>query len=143
MLQLERQQMILDYLENKTAASVKELAKVLYISEASIRRDITELESKGLVERTYGGVLLARYKNEVIPVELRDSESSAAKERIAMEAARLIQDGDTIIMDASTTVSRICHYMKGMKNVRVFTNNLRIFTLLQASDILFNSDIYL
>ena len=135
MLQLERQQMILDYLENKTAASVKELAKVLYISEASIRRDITELESKGLVERTYGGVLLARYKNEVIPVELRDSESSAAKERIAMEAARLIQDGDTIIMDASTTVSRICHYMKGMKNVRVFTNNLRIFTLLQASDI--------
>lgn len=135
MLQLERQQIILKYLENKTAASVKELAKVLYISEASIRRDIAELESKGLVERTYGGVLLARYKNEVVPVELRNSESSAAKEKIAMEAAKLIQDGDTVIMDASTTVSRICHYMKGLKNVRVFTNNLRIFNLLHDTDI--------
>jgi len=102
MLQFERQQKILDYLETKPAATIKELAQTIYISEASIRRDIAQLESKGLVERTYGGVLLARYKNEVIPVELRDSESAAAKEKIAMEASKLIQDGDTIIMDAST-----------------------------------------
>lgn len=135
MLQFERQQKILDYLETKPAATIKELAQTIYISEASIRRDIAQLESKGLVERTYGGVLLARYKNEVIPVELRDSESAAAKEKIAMEASKLIQDGDTIIMDASTTVSRICHYMKNLKNVRVFTNNLRIFSLLKETDI--------
>ena len=135
MLQFERQEKILNYLETKPAATIKELAKAIYISEASIRRDIAQLENKGLVERTYGGVLLARYKNEVIPVELRESESADAKEKIAMEAAKLIQDGDTIIMDASTTVSRICHYMKGLKNVRVFTNNLRIFSLLQDTAI--------
>lgn len=135
MLQFERQQKILDYLSKKPAATVRELAKAIYISEASIRRDIAQLENKGLVERTYGGVLLAKYKNEVIPVELRNQESSTAKERIAMEASKLIQDGDTVIMDASTTVSRICHYMNHLKNVRVFTNNLRIFHLLQNTGI--------
>lgn len=135
MLQYERQQKILAFLETHQNASVRELAAAVYASEASVRRDIASLESRGIVERVYGGVLLAKYKNEVVPVELRDSAHSGVKDRLAAEAAKRIRHGDTVMMDASTTVLRICRHMHGLRNVKVITNNLRVCTELADSDI--------
>lgn len=126
MLAYERQHNILTYLERKQSASIRELAKAVYASEASVRRDVERLEAEGHVERIYGGVLLAKYKNSVIPVGLRDSSNSAGKEIAAQKASRLINDGDTIIMDASTTVFRICKYIKDRKHLKIITNNLRV-----------------
>ena len=71
MLQYERQQAILDFLKQHHTATIHALAKHLYTSEASIRRDIAALEASGLVVRVYGGVVLPEHKNEVVPVELR------------------------------------------------------------------------
>lgn len=126
MLQYERQKNILDYLESRHSATIKELAAAVYTSEASVRRDVAELAAQGYVERIYGGVLLAKYKNSVVPVNLRDISNSAGKELAAEKAAALIQDGDTVILDASTTVFRICHYIKNQKHLKLITNNLRI-----------------
>jgi DeoR/GlpR family transcriptional regulator of sugar metabolism len=135
MLQYERQQSILDYLKLQHTASIHTLAKHLYTSEASIRRDITALEAEGLVVRVYGGVVLSEHKNEVVPVELREGANSAAKEIIAAEAAKYIHDGDTVFFDSSSTVRRICKHIKNRKQLKIITNNLRICQELKDTDI--------
>ena len=135
MLQHERQQQILDYLEQCHSAKISELARKLYSSESSIRRDIASLEATGIVTRMHGGVILSQYRNEVVPADLRDSSNAARKEIIAQKAAKLIHDGDTIIFDSSSTVRRICKYIKGNKNIKIITNNIQICDELKDSAI--------
>lgn len=135
MLQFERRQSILEYLKEHHSAKIAQLAAGIYTSEASVRRDLAVLESEGLVQRVYGGVVLAQFKNDVIPPELRESANSAAKEAIAEKAAELIHDGDTVLFDSSSTVRRICPHIKKRKNLKVITNNVRICRELQDTDI--------
>lgn len=135
MLQYERQQAIMDYLKQHHTATIHALAKHLYTSEASARRDVAALESAGLVVKVYGGVVLPEHKNEVVPVELREGVNSAAKEIIAQEAAKLIHDGDTVFFDSSSTVRRICKHIKNRKHLKIITNNLRICQELKDTDI--------
>ena len=135
MLQFERRQSILEYLEQHHSAKIAQLAAGIYTSEASVRRDLAALEAEGLVQRVYGGVVLAQFKNDVIPPELRDGANSAAKEAIAEMAASLIHDGDTVIFDSSSTVRRICPHIKKRKNLKIITNNIRICKELQDTDI--------
>ncbi len=135
MLPHDRQQQILDYLEQFHSAKISELAAQLFTSESSIRRDVAQLESTGIVSRLYGAVVLSQYRNDVVPADLRDSSNTARKEVIAQEAAKLIHDGDTIIFDSSSTVRRICKYIKGSKNLKIITNNIQICNELKGSDI--------
>ena len=135
MIQFERQEKIIAILERKKSASVRELSRELFVSEASIRRDIEQLENKGLVKRVYGGVLLSRYQNSSIPIELRDGDHSALKEEIARRAAELVHDGDTIFLDASSTVRRMMKYLGNRKNLKVITHNLKIFSEYGGSNV--------
>ena len=135
MIQYERQQKILSILEKKQTASIKELAGSVFASEASVRRDISELEDRGYVQRIYGGVVLSKYKNSVVPVDLRDGENSSAKELVARRAAELVFDGATVIMDASSTVLRVVKYLDHRKNVTIITNNHRMFTEISNPEI--------
>lgn len=135
MIQFERQQKIIDYLTRTNVAKIGELARHLYTSEASIRRDIAALEASGIVTRVYGGVLLSHYQNEVSPAKLRESENSQIKNIIAQKASELIHDGDTIIFDNSSTVRSICKYIKKRKNLKIITNNLAICNELKDTDI--------
>lgn len=128
MIGYERQQKILEYLEGKQSATVKELALALYTSEATVRRDIQTLEDGGLVNKIYGGVLLSKYHDKIVPVSLRDGDHSSVKEELARRAAAMIRDGDTVIMDASSTVRRIIKYMAHLRGVKIITNNLEIFS---------------
>ncbi len=126
MFQYERHEMIMKLLRDRKSASVKELAALLYVSEASVRRDVEKLLAQGLVRRVYGGVVLADHGGSV-PINLRDGEHGAVKSELAMRAAALVSDGDTIILDASSTVRRMVKYLAGKRNVTVITNNLRVF----------------
>lgn len=134
MLQHERQSNILDYLERHHSATVKELAAAVYASEASVRRDIAKLEAMGRLERIYGGVLLAGHENSVVPVGVREASNSGQKEIVARKAAELIRDGDTVILDASTTAFRICRHILDRKHLNVITNNLRICDALAGAE---------
>ena len=127
MIPFERRVQLLKLLEAQKTLSVRELSTRLFVSEASVRRDIEELEAQGQVKRIWGGVMLASAPNVVVPIDLRDGEHSAVKEALAQRAAALISDGDSIIMDGSSTVRRIVKHLDGKKNLRIITNNLRIF----------------
>lgn len=126
-MQYERQQKILEIIGEKKTATVAELAALVFASEASVRRDVACLEQKGYVRRVYGGVVLSNYKNSVVPLDLRDGDNSSAKELIAKRAAELVFDGATVLMDASSTVRRMIKYLDGKKDLRIITNNQRIF----------------
>ncbi len=128
MIRYERQTKITEYLEKHQTATIKELSQSLYVSEASIRRDIETLENQGFVKKIYGGVMLSKYQNGVIPLNLRDSDNSSIKDALARKAAELICDGDTVIMDASSTVRRIVKHLGHLHDVKIITNNLRIFS---------------
>ena len=126
-MQYERQMKLLQLLEEKKTCTVAELAAGVFASEASVRRDIARLEEKGYVRRVYGGVVLSDYKNSVVPLDLRDSDHESAKELIAKRAAELVTDGATLLMDASSTVRRMVKYLEGKKDLKIITNNQRIF----------------
>ena len=135
MLSFERQEQILSCLQARGCVSIKALAAVIFFSEATIRRDVAELESRGLVRRVYGGVMLSSYQNEVVPVDIRDSANSAEKEHAARQAAAFIGDNETVIFDSSSTVRRICKHILDRKNLTIITNNLRVCNELKDTEV--------
>ena len=135
MIILERRERILEILEKKRTASIHELAVMLFTSEASIRRDVEALEKTGQVRRIYGGVMLEKYHNSVVPLGFREGENSQIKEELARRAAEMVQDGDTIMLDASSTVRRMIKYLNGKRGIKIVTNNLRIFSEVISPDI--------
>ncbi len=132
---INREEEIINLLQVHHSLSFHELSQMLFISEPTARRDVAKLEKNGIVKRIYGGVTLAKFKNEVIPVNIRDGENSAAKEQVAKKAARLINDGDTVFFDSSSTVRRICRYITDRKDLTIITNNMRVLKDLQDTDI--------
>lgn len=123
----KRREQILLLLQNHGVLSIRELSAQVYASEASVRRDVIALEQEGVVRRVYGGVLLSACENAVIPLSVRDGEHSAQKERLARRAAELVCDGDTLFLDASSTVRRMIRHLASRRNLTIITNNHRLF----------------
>ena len=87
---------------------------------------IEALEQQGYVKRIYGGVMLSRHANSIIPLDLRDPEHSAIKDQLARRAAALIPDGATVLLDASSTTRRIIRHLSQRHDLKIITNNLRL-----------------
>lgn len=131
----KRQQEIVSFIIPRHFASISEIATHIYTSGATVRRDLKALERMGIVKSVYGGVVLCEYEKESVPIYLRDNENSAQKELIAAEAAKLIPERATVILDSSSTVRRICKHIKERKGLTVITNNLRVCQELKDCDI--------
>ena len=135
MIIYERQQAILNHLKQNKVSTVKELSKIVWASESSVRRDIKILEQQGYVEQLYGGVTLSGHSNNVIPVNLRNSYNSTIKDELGKIASKHIFDGATIFMDGSSTVRRIIKYTNRFKDLKIITNNQLIFSECMNSQI--------
>jgi len=127
MFLFQRQKEILNYLNKTESATVKELAKIVWASESSVRRDIKALEQQGLLKQVYGGVILP-HKNSVVPVAIRETFNSSVKNQLALEAANYIFDGATILMDNSSTVGHIMKHLDSFRNLKIITNNHRLLS---------------
>ena len=127
MITYERQQAILNYLSEKNFSTIRELSKVVWASESSVRRDVKALAEKGYVTLLYGGVALPDYANGVVPIGLRDSSNSPVKDELAKRAAEYVFDNAGIFMDGSSTVRRIMKYISGFSNLKIITYNQQIF----------------
>lgn len=126
MIQYQRHKEILAKLEGHQAISIRRLAKELYTSESTIRRDLSDLEQQGLVRRVYGGVVPVRQTGVDMPAFHREQENAPQKQEIAARAAELIEDGLSLFLDASTTVSHLLPYLTHHKNLTVVTNSLML-----------------
>lgn len=136
MLPAERKQEILKYVLEKTTATIKDLSEHFGVHEATIRRDLTEMEANKMVKRTHGGVILNEEEVHSEPhFDMRAGTFSEEKRRIGLRAASLIHDGDTIILDSGTTTSHIAEAIKDRKNITVITNDIYIAALLRNSQL--------
>ena len=133
MIQYQRRQQILKLLGEEHSLKIKDIAKKIFASESSVRRDLEELEKEGYIHRVYGGAVLAEEKNDIIPLKLRDSQNSSKKSRIAKKAADLIFDGAVIIMDSSSTVRRMAKYITRFKNLKIVTNSVNLLAELDEA----------
>lgn len=113
MLTEERKSIILNAVERDGSASVRELMELLDTSESTIRRDISELDRKGLLIRVHGGAVAKN--GPVITADATVAERSALmleeKRRIARYAAGLIVNEDVVFLDAGTTTGLMLDYL--------------------------------
>jgi DeoR/GlpR family transcriptional regulator of sugar metabolism len=123
----ERRQSLMEILRKQPGLRVPELAKTLDVSEGTVRNDLNALEEDGKLKRVHGGAVLTesdqfqnnsfmrRYKNGV-----------AAKLAIARAAATLVNDGDSILLDASSTAYYLARELSGRTKLRVMTNGFEV-----------------
>ena len=106
--------------------TVAELAALLYISEPTVRRDVQALKKKELVSCQRGTVKLrVRYADQRIPLSVRTTEASAAKERIAAQAATHIKNNQVIFLDASTTAYHLLPHIQKRRGILLITNGAK------------------
>ena len=123
----ERDKIILELLLKKKKVTVKELASTLYVSEPSVRRDLVRLEGQNLIKRVHGGAMIeetALAKNK-IPFKVRELEESSAKVIMAKDAVKLIEDGNVVFLDSSTSAYNVIPFLEEKKNLTVITNGVR------------------
>ena len=122
----EREDKILQILAEKKTIGNQELARLLFISLPTLRRDLEKLESKGLIVRSHGACSLNRQiADEKIPFYYREQRQSAEKHQMARKALRYIKDGDVLMLDASTSAYRIVPLLGSFKNLIVITSGAK------------------
>lgn len=120
----KRQNEILLILSENVYMSVDELSKRLFTSPSSIRRDLTHLQNLGLVKRTHGGVSQPEQTEKVASFYKRAQKNVKEKKIIARKASALLKNGQSILLDSSTTASYMIPYIALLDNPVLFTNNL-------------------
>src|ERR1700689_4261606 len=107
----KRKQAILHQLADTGEADVKSLALALQVSEITIRRDLNQLASSGLLTRTHGGAIKVEPPNPPSPFANKAAVNTKAKEASARRAAAGIKDGDIIFLDCGSTVFHLCPFI--------------------------------
>ena len=132
MYQRERENEILKIVKKEGYVTVKYLVERLHYSNASINRDLNSMESQKLIRRTYGGVeLIKTHGHGALP--FRYHKEHVAKRKMAHAAAELVNDGDFIFIDNTTTTQFIVEFLAEKKDVTVISNNMAVVT--QASEL--------
>ena len=135
MIKKERQERILELLNRKEFVSVSEISEELFISPSSVRRDLSELERKHILKRSYGGARLITAKSNVVSFGARSYDYVEAKQTIAAKAARLVREGNVVFLDQSSTCYFLAMELARFQNLTVVTNNLEILSLLSRTEL--------
>ena len=136
MLNREREQEILSILKTTNGfVTVRQLCESLFASESSIRRDLKALETRGLVKRSYGGAVLENNYSSIVTFNHRTRQNISAKREIAKKAAGLIEDGNIVFLDQSSTAFYLAGEIIDRSSLTVVTNNIEIMMLLSNSKI--------
>ena len=130
---------ILRLLLNHGKTSVEELTELFATSPASVRRDLVRLEERGLVHRTHGGAMLAgqavyepfRFDASF---QVREDRFAQEKKRIAMAAAELVADNETVGFTAGTTTTQVARCLRHRTGLHIITNAVNIGMELSSSN---------
>lgn len=134
MFGVERRNRIMSLLNDNKSLLVQETASLFDVTEETIRRDLKVLENQGLLTRTHGGAILPDDIKAEAPLNVREGINMAGKDSIGKLAAGLVKDGDTILLDASTSSLYVAKHLKDKKGLTVITNAQRIILELAESD---------
>jgi DeoR/GlpR family transcriptional regulator of sugar metabolism len=128
--QQDRMDAVLRLLEARDSVQVAELAELFSISEVTVRSDLATLAKQGLVARVRGGVRAIRQGNAEVGFDLRLRLEVERKRAIARAAAAMVQEGDAVALDSSTTAYYLALELRGKRELVVVTNGLLVATAL-------------
>ena len=127
MNEAERLKQILNLLYREESVTSEKLEKMFKVSPITIRRDLQKLSEKGLITRYRGGAMLARASFGHEPtLQERETDHLTEKRAIAIEAAKLISDGEVIALDVGSTSIELAKVLRGRSNITIFTASLTI-----------------
>lgn len=124
MLTLERQNEILEYLKQNKTATVRDLAARLYVSDATIRRDLAEMEMLGLLRRSHGGAVLLEKNRDELSVLVRMEQNADAKRIMSELTIPLLAECASVWLDSSSTVHFLSTLWKPARKT-VFTTGVQ------------------
>lgn len=133
MLAIERKNAILETLQKEQRVLVSELSQKYGVTEETIRRDLEKLEKEGFVKKTYGGAVLNENTNIEMPLRTREKQNRREKQTIAKLVASMIGEGDSIILDSSSTSLMVAQELKDYRKLTVITNSLEVLLELSKS----------
>lgn len=125
-MKVERKDKILQMLAENHMMKAGELAETFQVSMETIRRDLNELEELRMIRRVHGGAVLYTEYGIEPDYTHRITENYNEKLLIGKKAAELVNDGDSIIIDIGTTALEFSRFLKGKKDLTVFTNSIKI-----------------
>jgi DeoR/GlpR family transcriptional regulator of sugar metabolism len=124
----ERRSRLIDIIRIQGFAALEELVRELGVSESTVRRDLDALEEQGIAKRTHGGVLYSGGMPRLTEFDDRQPTNWAAKRAIAVRAAEIIDDGETVLLDGGTTTYEVARLLVG-RSLQVVTNSLPVANL--------------
>src|SRR5438067_1652643 len=128
----ERQHRITEFLQKVEFASLEDIARQVNASASTIRRDLTLIESSGMIRRTHGGARIVTPKTDEFAFSARDTRQLAEKEAIGRACAELILSNQSVIIDAGTTVYHVARYLES-KSPQIITNSLPVANLFASA----------
>jgi DeoR/GlpR family transcriptional regulator of sugar metabolism len=120
MLSVERHQQILQRVLSRKSVQVNELSDIFDVSVATIRRDLSQMEERGLIQRVHGGAISIEDPEEP-PILNRKNKQPEAKRRIGIAAAELVNDNETIIIASGSTTEAMVPFLTGKNGLTVIT----------------------
>ncbi len=123
----ERQEQIVNLVNESGSVTVAELSERFGVSETTIRRDLITLTERNLVRRTHGGIMrMATVATTESPIMLRQSEHAAEKERIGAAAAGLVRSGETLLLAGGSTGLAVARHLDRHSNLTIMTESLLV-----------------
>jgi DeoR/GlpR family transcriptional regulator of sugar metabolism len=148
MFTAERFQLISDYLKEHDRATIEELVHVLYVSPATVRRDLSEMQKLGMIQRTHGGAI-ARETAEEVSIFVRIEKNAADKEQTATIAIPHLPDFQSVFIDNSSTCLALSERLdfsyktvltNGLQVAMKLSKKKNIKTIILGGDIQYNTD---
>lgn len=134
LLMIDRRLSIINQLKANNAVRVEDLSNQLSVSTNTIRRDLKALEEEGILRRVQGGALPNGPITGLTPFNQRLGVHLKEKKQIALKAKSLISNGDTIIIDAGTTMFELAKLLTSFSYLTVISNSIEIGNYLLANN---------
>jgi DeoR family transcriptional regulator of aga operon len=133
--QEERIQGIMKILDKENRVLITDLCDAFSTTAVTIRKDLDMLQRDGVIKRTHGGAILNRPLFHGLPLSEKEKIHLEEKERIAVEAVKIIREGDVVILDSGSTTTQLARRMKDLKGIKVITNAVNIAFELANSEL--------
>jgi len=136
LLNEERRRRILEMVQRDGRVLVNELARHFHISQITIRKDLELLDGQGVIQRTHGGALPVQ-SGALLDPSLREKEKLHRRQKtmIAEAAARLVEEGQSVLLDSGTTTTAIARALKDRAKLTVITNAINIAAELAGTQV--------
>lgn len=121
----QRRDEIMELIRTQGNIRVADISKSYGVSEVTVRSDLEYLEAQGVLKRVHGGAVGTGKHYVNMDMSERYMSNSAAKKELAARIAELVDNNDTIMMNAGTTLTYVLHAIKGKRNISIVTNSIQ------------------